>query len=226
MTELLPEDRAILKHAALHAALTAQSKPPRRLIDRVLEPAVLVALITVTGTGIFGTWITGRLQERAKEREIALANFRQTNEARLKVAADAYDLVGTVVAAGDDLITTTEIAFATAQDDVTRGQVQELLQSYNEGDRRWRATQARTGLLLAYHHDAPPEAIGWPAVADAVRGYVDCARTWRLQHSGGAANASAACGSQRDAVANATETLTKNLLAAKDALLRKQARLQ
>ena len=227
MSELSDEERSLLRHAAIYKAVSepAANGTSKKWLESLFDPAVFVALITVIGGGIFGTIITAQYQQHAKDRELALLNFQQTNEARLKIAADAYDLIGIVVAAGDDLITTTETSFAQAKDPETRKQVTDLLAAYNVGEKAWREREARTGLLLAYHHDASLDQLGWPAVSTAVRAYVDCARKWHYDHAAGVANVSAACGSQRGNVQIATHGLSINLLKARDALLRKQARL-
>lgn len=182
--------------------MTDEASKGESALERLLHPSVLVALITVVGGGIFGSMITTRLQMSAKERELSLAGYRETVNARLKIVTDTYDLVGRTIVAADQLIVITRPEFVVndLSDEAQRAtaeQKSEIRKTFNDTNAEWRRTELRNGLLVAYYHGGSPEVTAaWSDVVKSVDAYLACARDWFLAHPGGA-EAIPACRMQR-----------------------------
>jgi hypothetical protein len=172
----------------------SEESPPKResALDRLFHPSVVVALITVIGGGIFGSVITSTLQRKAKEREMALAEYREYVSARLKFVTDTYDLVGRAIVAADGLIVITRPEFVVrdANDEnqrATAAQKVEVRKAFNDANAQWNTAKLRTGLLLRYYHyGSRPVGSTWNGVSEAVDAYFVCSRSWFLAHPDGA----------------------------------------
>lgn len=152
------------------------------------ESASGPTLITVVLGGIFGTLITAMVQQMLKEREEARAEAAIVGKARLETVQNAFLLTGRMIGAADDLIVTGGPEY-----DLSRYQGEELTKvvaeihairdGYNTTDHEWRTTRYSHGMLLAYYHPTRADvAERWTDLANAVSGYVDCAREWSVSH--------------------------------------------
>ena len=193
-------------------------EPPKPLIERLLNSAAVVALITVVGGGVAGAIITAKMQTKAKEREIATTEYAQYVQARLKVVSDAYDLIGRRIWSSTQLIVITGMEFTTpanpTSDDekLTAGQKRDIRESFNKTDAEWNASQQRTGLLLGYYHNGAAEVTQkWRAATAAIDAYADCARSWYLGNENRGVDPRHACEVQRKAIDQELDQLTAAL---------------
>jgi hypothetical protein len=77
---------------------------PSRLAT-VLNSTVLVALVGVLGTGIFGAWISGLIQQRAKDNELERVSHEQRVSSQNTAVLRVLTLVANQASAIDDLLT-------------------------------------------------------------------------------------------------------------------------
>lgn len=170
---LTSEELAVLRHAVLFTAIreTAAAAPGRGIWRRFLEPSVIVALITVIGGGIVGGYLTTKLQLHSKERELAVATFRMRSESRLKAVTEAFDFVGDVTSATQDL------AVAGVMTDWPKTQVDEIVVKHNSAYDQWRSRHGRIGLQLVYHYGGDSAVQeSWQELSRAVDGHFRCAQ--------------------------------------------------
>lgn len=189
---------------------TTPATPPPEKKEKPLwltffESASGPTLITVVLGGIFGTMITGMVQHMLKQREEARAEAAIVGKARLVTVQNAFLLTGRMIGAADDLIVTSGPEY-----DLTHYQGDELAKvvaeihairdGYNTTDREWRTTCYSHGMLLAYFHPTREDvAARWTDLANAVSGYVDCARAWSVSHPQPTAY-DGSCGKQQEKV--------------------------
>lgn len=78
----------------------------------------------------------------------------------------------------------------------------EVREAYNEADVVWRREKKKLGYVLAYYHSGAPQvSVAWDDLESAVTTFVDCARSWWVEHGGGPTEeASTACQGQRNEV--------------------------
>jgi hypothetical protein len=110
------EDEAkLLRHEAFISEILEarqpdrESRKPRWQI--FLESSVATALITVILGGWAGHLITTSVQEKTKERELALARQKEITSARLQTVRSALADIGEVVSGSEDLIVLTHPEF-------------------------------------------------------------------------------------------------------------------
>jgi hypothetical protein len=87
----------------------SSSDQPKQQLEVLANSTVLAAIVTVLGTVIAGTFISGVIQDRSKKKnELELQSKRDYLKSQVDVDSKAYDLIGRYVAAADDLITITK----------------------------------------------------------------------------------------------------------------------
>lgn len=201
--------------ARSQAARPAESKP---WWERLLNATAVTALVGVAGTGVLGHWVAGAVQERTKEREIALASYREYLNAELDTVKATYRLVGSYLSASEDLIFLTGPAFDPSgyepdQRPVLEQQKQDVRKGYNDVDAQWRKERDSLGFLMAYYHGGDAGvAAAWQAAQKAVDAFNDCAWQWHVTHQLVTdAVMKAACLSEKAAARDAVSTLTQRL---------------
>ena len=193
--------------------------------QRFLESAGGVALITVLLGGIAGGVITAQLEARQKERELAVereraeeerkgVSHRQLLAARLTVVREAMDLVGRVLAAGEDLIVLTgpewrlDAAGGEVARESTRRTKEELRVGWNSADAEWRARRHAVWLLLAAYTSEDRDVVtAWRVAEEGIDLFLRCARRYYVEHATGSGEPATACAAEHDAALDAVSAL-------------------
>ena len=189
MAPFTPEEETLLRQERLTSELLkmrnkAFSDKPKHRLEVFANSAVLTAVVTVIGTAIAGTIISGCIQDRAKRNELELQAQRDYLRSQVDVDSKAYDLVGRYVAAADDLITITKPRF---QEDFYIVWKNKITSDYDSADTEWRRTNRTTGHLLSYHHYGQSNvAEAWKALGNEVDAFASCATQFFSKHSYGA----------------------------------------
>lgn len=213
-----------LRHETFVAeVLRARGGPPKPAEtkpwwERLLNATAVTALIGVVGTGVVGHWVAGAVQERSKQRELALVAYREYLNAELDTVKSAYRLIGSYLSASEDLIFLTGPAFQTRgftpeQVQALEAQKQEMRKHYNEMDAQWRNERDSLGFLMAYYHDGSQDiAEAWRAAQQAVDAFNDCAWQWHVTHPAVSdAEMRAACLAEKAGASDRVSALTQRL---------------
>lgn len=220
--ELTPEQKHLLQHEKfLHEIKGIREegdKPNKSWRDLIFNPTVATALVTLITTGIFGTFITHILQKNLKEREHqqailkseadqALLAYREFLQKEIQTVSGAYELIGEVISAADNLIFLTQKAFQpdpaiykTQEDrEAIVSQRKAIKETYNKAEAAWRQQRQTLGLLISYYHQGSPKVMdAWRECQNAVNSYISCARRWYASHPGPVDDIGNACSNERD----------------------------
>ena len=209
------EEERLLRHEAFVAEVLAKRKPRESerpsnpAWQRFLESAGGAALVTVLFGSIAAGIINSLVQEKLKERELAVTAFQEDLKQRQDIATRIVDLVGVSVGAAEDIISLTTKDF---DPDIFRGEQKrkmidqrtQIRQTYNSTDARWRTDQEKLALLIGLHsHGRPGITEAWREAQQSVTAYKDCAEDWYKAHpeefvtSG---EARSTCGKEKSAV--------------------------
>src|SRR5438445_5795635 len=156
--------------------------------QRFLESTGGTALITVLVGGILGQRLTSSYQEKLKERELALAFYREQSKEQQDIGARYIELVGSCLGASQDLVVLTAKdfdpeQFTGEQQKKVVQQRTEIRKKYNEVDSRWAVDGAQLGLLIQLHsYGQQGVAQGWRNVQQSVTAYKECAEEWYSEH--------------------------------------------
>src|ERR1700741_4531850 len=93
------------RHVAKVLEIRGLTSSPSRL-GTWLNSTVMATLIGVVGTGVLGAWVTGRVQDRSKENELARTAQEQRLTSQNTLITKVLDRVGALVSSTDDLLTT------------------------------------------------------------------------------------------------------------------------
>ena len=185
-----PEEKRFLEFlAAVVNVFRGRNKPAPEPVkpgwQRFLESTGGAALITVVIGGIAGGIITDKIQTGNKNRELALADYKEHLKQEQEIVSQAYILVGNSISSADDLIDITDPQFdpnnpiyerdKQAQENL-RSQRKAVRDSYHAAEHEWNRGQEKMGLLMGYYHPGHPEIVTtWRAVNEAVTNYSYCA---------------------------------------------------
>lgn len=198
----------------------------------LLGSAGVVALITVTGGGIFGQCISGSIQSSQKEREFqqarlkaeadqALLAYKEYLEREHETVLNAFELIGSCISASEDLIRTTgrrfhEDSYKGAEQESVKKQKTEISSRYDARELEWRSTSWKLGLLMSYYHHADAAVSkDWGDCQERVTQYMDCAAKWNNDHPGNFQDdeklREIACKEERRMLAESLRSLNVNL---------------
>jgi hypothetical protein len=185
------------------------SKVLQNVLGSTVVATVLSALCAV---------VTWKIQDNAKQNEIALAEFRQNQAAQEKVVTETIGLIGTYMASIDDLITLTDSYFDVSQytkeDRPALNKFFENTQNrHDEADVAWRTKKYTFGYSIAYHHAGDEVGGKWAALTAAVDGFEDCAGAWFKEHGRGSSDLRKVrpCAAEKKAVEDTMSSLTTAL---------------
>jgi hypothetical protein len=174
------------------------------------------ALVTVVLGGFVGTILTSQWQDYLKKRDSSVAAYAEYLKQEQEITKRAYELIGTGIAASDDLLSLTEAAF-----DLNRfegderkkvaSQRESIRENFNAQDKRWRAERETLGLLMGYYHRGQPDVISsWQQAQDSITGYFDCARNTYLNTSTDPSSGGKVCKSERNEYRNRLASLNQS----------------
>jgi hypothetical protein len=136
-----------------------------------INSAAGVALLTIFLGGIAGQMITTSFAAYGEQ-------LRQERE----VTSNLFGLVGSCVAASQNLIDRKDQKFRTStpeeqrKNDVIRDKFAE---DYNAISTRWRSERVQITLAMAYYHSRHPLVLdAWRQTSDSLNKYMSCAREW------------------------------------------------
>jgi hypothetical protein len=150
------------------------------------------ALITVLLGTIGGGLITQLVQWHLKDRETRSLAFAEYLKNEERVSNDAFVMIGKASAAAEDMAVITEKQFYTGvRDNLTDSdrktlekQKSEIATNFNMVDAEWRRSRDTLGLFMRlYHRNDPDVAKAWDRTATALTSYIDCERSFNLDHS-------------------------------------------
>ncbi len=218
------EEERLLHHETFVAEVLERRKPrqiertPNPAWQRFLESAGGAALVTVLFGSVAAGIINSLVQEKLKERELALASYQEELKQRQDIATRIVDLVGTSVGAAEDLVflTTQEFdpdRFRGDERKKTIDQRTHIRQTYNLTDTQWRVDQEKLALLIGLHSYGQSDiAAAWREAEQSVTAYKDCAEDWYDRHQQEfvvTGEARSACGKERSAVRMRLERFTE-----------------
>jgi hypothetical protein len=239
--ELLHHDDFVAESAKRRAQST--NEHPKPWWQRFLESAGGTAFITVLFTGIFGQCITAQFQRAAKEREYqqavdlkdrefeqawikargdqALVAYKEYLDGEQEIVKRAYELIGYCISASDGLISITARSFnpyhgyVGNERKVMFEQLTSIKDRFNQTTLKWDNEREQLGLLMGYYHKGNQDITdSWKATQVSVSNYMDCARSWELDHP--EANLSEkeidnACSDAKKVLDDSLSSLTKSI---------------
>jgi hypothetical protein len=188
------EEKRLLHHERFVAAVLEQRKPRESeqpsnpAWQRFLESAGGAALVTVLLGSVAAGIINSLVQEKLKERELALTSYQEELKQQQDIATRIVDLVGTSVGAAEDLILLTSEEFnpnlfTGEQKKKMIDQRTQIRETYNRTDTQWRTDQEKLALLIGLHsHIRPGVTEAWRQAQQSVTAYKDCAEEWYSTH--------------------------------------------
>jgi hypothetical protein len=213
------EEEKILRHEAFIAELLKVRKPDDRKPpwQVFLESGAVAALVTVVLGGWIGHTLTASVQDKIKDRELALARHKEIAAGRLEATKRAFYLIGGVISASEDLLAMTDPAWdlknVGEEFEQSKKQKEDFIKSFNASDKAWRKEREALGLLLSYYSADRPEIVrSWDNVEAAVDGYAECASKYYSKGSYGKPVPNI-CPKERAALSRTLRALTEQLRA-------------
>jgi hypothetical protein len=188
-----------------------------------LNSTVLATLIGVVGTGVLGAWVTGLVQDRSRENELARAaqEERLTNQNTL--ITKVLDRVGALVSSTDDLLVT--VNNVNTEEGRPAREVDELQQwklrvrkTRDDADAAWRNEKRSLGYSLLYQFD---NHVGidsaWRSIIQESDAFEQCTRGWYTQNAaiGTDLPSDRICMNERQKLDGAIEGLLKAVVGAR-----------
>ncbi len=154
-----------------------------------LNSTVLATLIGVVGTGVLGAWVTGLVQDRSKENELARAAQEERLSSQNTVITKVLDRVGALVSSTDDLLTT--VNNVNSESGRPAEEVKELQawklgvrRTRDEADAVWRNEKRSLGYSMLYQFDNHAEIDkAWRSVIQVSDAFEQCTRGWYTQNA-------------------------------------------
>lgn len=218
------EEERLLRHEAFMAKLLEMRQGRARegaappVWQRFLESSGGAALVTV----LFGTLAAGIInslvQQKLKDRELALAAYQEELKQGQDIAARVVELVGTSMGAAENLVflTTDEFdpeRFSGEQRTKTIEQRTEIREKYNQTDSAWTVESEKLALLVGMHTHGQPQIVeAWRSAQKSVTDYKNCAEDWYGRHLPEPVTAEvarSACGTQKAAVRASLEQFSR-----------------
>lgn len=158
---------------------------------QVLESAGFAAIVTVGIGGIFGTYITNKVQDKAKERENEtarsqlihdrqLAAFNEHIERQRKLLDEMSLLLGTHIQSTVDLEELSQAEWNTRHTSQERIQIKE---QYNDTAQKWESNRTRLGLQFQLENNNDSHLYdSWERIGDQLASFGQCAYRTQLKH--------------------------------------------
>jgi hypothetical protein len=208
------EEERLLRHETFVAEVLEKRRArdserrPNPVWQRFLESAGGAALVTVIFGSIAAGLINSLVQEKLRERELALASYEAELKQQQDIATRIVDLVGTSIGAAEDLIILTSQEFDPSRfsGDERKKMIDQrtiIRHTYNSTDTQWRVDQEKLAVLIGLHsYGQSGITEAWGEAQQAVTAYKDCAEEWYNGHDQKfvtSEEARSACGKQKSA---------------------------
>ena len=169
-----PAQQQTLEQVELAAEIIRRASPPSdkdSWWQKLIAAPAFSTLLTIVGTGVIGTLLSGVVQDRMKEKELALATYQENLTAQIETIKKTYALMGEYVAGSEDLIAVSQEVWRNRLEEAKRYE-----ERYNAADAQWRKDAETLGFLLSYHHPGQADVrMRWIATRKAIEGYNTCA---------------------------------------------------
>ena len=206
-----------------HIASQPPPAPPPGFWAQVLNTTVIAAAATAVLGGLLANLVVARFQDRARQREQALAAYRQHIEKQHEFILRLYDLVPAAITDAEAMIDLTsphmDIQNASeGQRPELAKQRLELMARHNAAAETWNKERVRIGYLLAYYH---PGATGvydaWARCRTAVDTLRACsdAHYSKYRDDPRVTGSGTTCAKERDTAGKSLQDLTQFLNAAR-----------
>lgn len=145
----------------------------------ILISNTVAALVTVILGGIAGQLIVIRFQNKAKDREQSVIDYRQKVERQQDAIQHAYESVTKSIVTSNSLMQLTQPAFdlrAVPREDREnlKKQKREVIEKYNAASGEWQIEQEKIRLLFRYYYGVGALP-AWRGVKDSVDRLRKCA---------------------------------------------------
>jgi hypothetical protein len=182
-----------------------------------LNSTVVATLVGVVGTGVLGAWVTGLVQDRSRENELARTAQEERLASQNTLITRVLDRIGALVSSTDDLLATVNNV-NTEEGRPTR-EVEELQKwklrvrtTRDEADALWRNEKRSLGYGLLYQFDNHAGIdTAWRRVIQVSDVFEQCTRGWYTQNAaiGTDLPSDRICMDERRTLENAIEGLLK-----------------
>lgn len=161
----------------LKSHATDTSKPAW---ERFLSSPGVITIVTVLGTGIFGTIITGKIQEHNRRSEQTYLAYDKNLTLMLEVVKRAFEIPMRYSSASENLIVITDPLWHPKQGAQPSDPIEQakaaVIKEFNDADAEWRKQSASIGYLLVWYLPERKEVRQqWREVEKTVEAYRDCA---------------------------------------------------
>jgi hypothetical protein len=181
-----------IEHEKFIAQILAIRTPPHQppsALTTWLNSNVLTALIGVVGTAILGSYISGQIQERARQNELERAATVTRLENRRALVSKVVDRVSTFMTASDDLLVTVNVSYdetARRSDEVKklRAWKTDLAVARDKAEAEWRRGTRSVALGLDYEFNGAGDVTkAWKELARSVDAFERCTSDWYNQNA-------------------------------------------
>jgi hypothetical protein len=199
--------------------------PSTSTLSTWLNSAVLATLIGVVGTGVLGAWVTGLVQDRSKENELARAAQEERLTSQNTLITKVLDRVGALVSSTDDLLAT--VNNVNTEEGRPAREVSELQEwklrirkTRDDADAAWRNEKRSLGYSPLYQFDNHAGVdTAWRSVIQESDTFEQCTRGWYTQNAaiGTDLSSDRICMDERQKLESAIESLLKAVVASRSA---------
>lgn len=182
-----------------------------------LNSTVVATLVGVVGTGVLGAWVTGLVQDRSRENELARTAQEERLASQNALITRVLDRIGALVSSTDDLLAT--VNNVNIEEGRPTREVEELQKwklrvrtTRDEADALWRNEKRSLGYSLLYHFDNHAGIdTAWRSIIQASDTFEQCTRGWYTQNAaiGTDLPSDRICMDERQTLENAIEDLLK-----------------
>lgn len=188
-----------------------------------LNSAVVATFIGVVGTGVLGAWVTGLVQDRSKENELARTAQEERLTSQNTLITKVLDRVGALVSSTDDLLATvnnvnTEEGRPTREVNELQEWKLRIRKTRDDADAAWRNEKRSLGYSLLYQFDNHAGIdTAWRNVIQVSDIFEQCTRGWYTQNaaSGTELPSDRICMEERQKLESAIEGLLKAVVASR-----------
>lgn len=182
--EQIEHERQVAQILEIRGLTTSQST-----LSTWLNSTVLATLIGVVGTGVLGAWVTGLVQDRSKENELARAAQEERLTSQNTIITKVLDRVGALVSSTDDLLAT--VNNVNSEEGRPAREVTELQdwklrirKTRDEADAMWRNEKRTLGYSILYQFDNHSRIdTAWRNVIQVSDTFEQCTRGWYTENA-------------------------------------------
>jgi hypothetical protein len=209
--------------SAMKGLKSGATDTPKPAWERFLSSPGVIAIVTVLGTGVFGTIITGKIQEHNRRSEQAYLAYDKNLTLMLEVVKRAFEIPMRYSSASENLIVITDPLWRSKQDAQPSDPIEQakaaVLKEFNDADAEWRKQSASIGYLLVWYLPEHKEVRQqWRDVEKTVGAYRDCALDVYKPEGVDKLPETRPCTEEMENIRNALDKVADSLAAAKRSL--------